>query len=112
MSDIPNKLQAIIDDFALLEGQEKLEYLLELAERRPALPERLLSDRDNMEQVHECMTTVFVAAEKDAAKLKEGLAQLETQAAQVPPQMKKGFDLLVTKARERVAELEAAGEKK
>lgn len=66
MSDIPNKLQAIIDDFALLEGQEKLEYLLELAERLPALPERLLSDRDNMEQVHECMTTVFVAAEKDA----------------------------------------------
>ena len=63
---IPNKLQAIIDDFALLEGQEKLEYLLELAERLPALPERLAADRDNMEQVHECMTTVFVAAEKDA----------------------------------------------
>ena len=66
MSDIPNKLQAIIDDFALLEGQEKLEYLLELAERLPTLPERLAADRDNMEQVHECMTTVFVAAEKDA----------------------------------------------
>ena len=53
-----------------------------------------------------------LAAEKDAAKLKEGLAQMETQAAQVPPQMKKGFDLLVTKARERLAELQAAGEKK
>ena len=66
MSDIPNKLQAIIEDFALLEGQEKLEYLLELAERLPPLPERLLTDRDNMEQVHECMTTVFVSAEKDA----------------------------------------------
>ncbi|HRY45206.1 MAG TPA: pitrilysin family protein, partial [Thermoanaerobaculia bacterium] len=53
-----------------------------------------------------------LAAEKDAAKLKEGLAQMETQAAQVPPQMKKGFELLVTKARERLAELEKAGDKK
>jgi cysteine desulfuration protein SufE len=66
MSELPNKLQAIIEDFALLEGQEKLEYLLELAERLPPLPERLAADRAAMEQVHECMTTVFVAAEKDA----------------------------------------------
>ena len=53
-----------------------------------------------------------LGAETDAAKLKEGLAQMETQAAQVPPQMKKAFDLLLTKARERLAELEKAGEKK
>lgn len=65
MSTIPDKLQNIIDDFALLEGQEKLEYLLDLAGRLPPLPERFLADRNSMEQVHECMTTVFVSAEKD-----------------------------------------------
>ena len=64
MSEIPEKLQAIIDDFALLEGQEKLEYLLELADRLPPLPDWLLAERDNMEVVHECMTTVFVHAAK------------------------------------------------
>lgn len=66
MSDLPEKLQEIVDDFALLEGQEKLEYLLELADRLPPLPARLVADRDNMEVVHECMTTVFVRAERDA----------------------------------------------
>ncbi len=53
-----------------------------------------------------------IGAEKDAEKLKASLGQMESQAAQVPPQMKKGFELLVTKARERLAELQAAGEKK
>lgn len=64
MSELPEKLQEIVDDFALLEGNEKLEYLMELAEELPPLPERLAADRDQMEQVHECMTTVFVSAEK------------------------------------------------
>ena len=66
MSDLPQKLQDIVDDFALLEGQEKLEYLLELADRLPPLPEWLLAKRDSMEIVHECMTTVFVHVEKNA----------------------------------------------
>ena len=52
MSDLPQKLQDIVDDFALLEGQEKLEYLLELADRLPPLPEWLLAKRDSMEIVH------------------------------------------------------------
>ena len=39
---------------------------MELAEELPPLPERLAAHRDRMEQVHECMTTVFVSAEKDA----------------------------------------------
>ena len=41
MTGLPHKLQAIIEDFRLLEGQEKLEYLLELAERLPPLPDWL-----------------------------------------------------------------------
>ena len=52
-----------------------------------------------------------LAAETDAAKLKGSIEKMEAQAAQVPPEMKKGFDLLVAKAKERLAELEKAGKK-
>ncbi len=60
MPELPPRLQEIVDDFALLEGQEKLEYLLELAERLPPLPEWLAGQREQMEQVHECMTPVDI----------------------------------------------------
>ena len=61
---IPPRMQEIIDDFGWAEGQEKLELLLEFSEQMPPLPDWL--DRDtNMEQVHECMTPVFVHAEKE-----------------------------------------------
>ena len=60
MTQLPERLQEIIDDFAALEGQEKLEYLMELSEQLPPLPEWLAARRDEMDMVHECMTTVFV----------------------------------------------------
>jgi predicted Zn-dependent peptidase len=47
-----------------------------------------------------------ISEEKDAAKLKEGLAQLEQQAAQVPPQMAPVMDYLKKKMNARLAELE------
>jgi predicted Zn-dependent peptidase len=49
-----------------------------------------------------------ISEEKDAAKLKEGLGQLEQQAAQVPPQMAPVLDYLKKKMNARIAELEAA----
>jgi predicted Zn-dependent peptidase len=52
-----------------------------------------------------------LSAETDAAKLKGSIEKMEAQAGQVPPEMKKGFDLLVAKAKERLAELETAGKK-
>ncbi len=60
---IPPRLQEIIDDFGWAEGREKLELLLEFSEQMPPLPDWLNRDT-NMEQVHECMTPVFVHAEK------------------------------------------------
>jgi cysteine desulfuration protein SufE len=65
MSQIPPKLQEIIDDFNYCVGQEKLEYLLQLAESLPPLPEWLQEKSDQMEEVHECMTPVFVFAERE-----------------------------------------------
>jgi len=64
MSEMPEQLQEIVDDFAVLEGNEKLEYLMQLAEDLPPLPDWLLARRDSMDVVHECMTTVFVHVER------------------------------------------------
>jgi cysteine desulfuration protein SufE len=61
---IPPRLQEIIEDFQLAEGREKLELLLEYSERMPSLPPHLQNQHDQMEQVHECMTPVFVQAEQ------------------------------------------------
>jgi cysteine desulfuration protein SufE len=64
MSKLPNRLREIVEDFEVLEGQEKLEYLMELAEQLPPLPDWLAARRDSMEMVHECMTSVFIHTEK------------------------------------------------
>ena len=60
---IPERLRAIIDEFKVSDRDEKLELLLEYADRMPPLPDAL-KDHHNMEQVHECMSPVFVHAER------------------------------------------------
>jgi cysteine desulfuration protein SufE len=62
-AELPPRLQEIIDDFQLVEGEEKLELLLEYAESMPPLPERLYALRDQMEPVHECMSPVYLLTE-------------------------------------------------
>ncbi len=59
---IPTRLREIVEEFDWCEGQEKLELLLEYSEKMPPLPD-WLDKETNMEQVHECMTPVFVQAE-------------------------------------------------
>jgi cysteine desulfuration protein SufE len=61
---LPPKLQEIVDDFASMTREEKLETLIGYAESMPPLPERLKAERDKMEPVPECMTPVFLFAEK------------------------------------------------
>jgi sulfur transfer protein SufE len=39
MSDLPHRLQEIVGDFSFCEGQEKLEYLLELSDNLTPLPD-------------------------------------------------------------------------
>ena len=69
MSDLPQRLQELVEDFAYCEGQEKLEYLLELSENLAPLPEWLNANRNGMDEVHECMTPVFIFAERENGKL-------------------------------------------
>jgi cysteine desulfuration protein SufE len=61
-ANLPPRLAEIVEQFNWAEGREKLELLLEFAERMPPLPD-WLNKETNMEQIHECMTPVFVHAE-------------------------------------------------
>lgn len=64
MAQLPEGLQEIVENFSYCEGQEKLEYLLQLSESLAPLPEWLVGQRDSMDEVNECMTPVWVFAEK------------------------------------------------
>lgn len=66
---LPARLQEIVDDFSYCQGQEKLEFLLEYAEKLPPLPDRLKNRQAEMDQVHECMTPVFILAENQGGHL-------------------------------------------
>lgn len=63
---LPSTLQEIVDDFASMTREEKLETLIGYAESFPPLPERFRDARAKMEAVPECMTPVFLIAEKEA----------------------------------------------
>ena len=62
---LPAKLQEIVDDFASMSREEKLETLIAYAETFPPLPERFMDERDKMEAVPECMTPVFLIGEQE-----------------------------------------------
>jgi cysteine desulfuration protein SufE len=61
---LPPKLQEIVDDFAGMSREEKLETLIAYAESLPPLPDWLIEERDKMEPVPECMTPVRLFGEK------------------------------------------------
>lgn len=69
MSDLPARLEEIVEEFNECVGQEKLEYLLYFAENIPPLPEWLHNQRESMDEVHECMTPVFIYAASNDGKL-------------------------------------------
>jgi cysteine desulfuration protein SufE len=60
---LPARLQEVVEEFAELPRELRLEALLDYSRRVPPLPARLAGHRDAMEQVHECQTPFFVASE-------------------------------------------------
>ena len=60
------ELQEIVDDFAESPKSLRLAILLDFANGLPGVPDYI--DRDALEQVHECQTPFFVAAEIGADK--------------------------------------------
>jgi cysteine desulfuration protein SufE len=66
MPNLPTKLQEIVDDFASMTREEKIETLVAYSESLPPLPDWLKDERSKMDPVPECMTPVFLYAEKSA----------------------------------------------
>ncbi|GAB3487750.1 SufE family protein [Flexivirga lutea] len=63
MSDLPAPLAELIDDFGSVGPKDRLQLLLELSEELPELPARYADHPDQLEQVHECQTPLFLAVE-------------------------------------------------
>jgi cysteine desulfuration protein SufE len=89
-SRIPPQLQEIISEFQEADPRERLEYLLEYALELPDLPPRLLAQRDQMEQVHECQTPVFLHTE-----LHDGLVEFFLDIPQESPTVRGYAGILV-----------------
>ncbi len=62
---LPEQLREIVDEFAELPPELRLEALLDYSRRVPPLPPRLAEHRESMEQVPECQTPFFLATEVD-----------------------------------------------
>lgn len=60
---LPPKLAELVEDFAGVGPKDRLQLLLELSEELPALPAKYNGHREDMEQVHECQTPLFLAVE-------------------------------------------------
>jgi cysteine desulfuration protein SufE len=61
---LPPNLKEIVDDFASMTREEKLETLIGYAESLPPIPDRLKDRFDQLEEVPECMTPVSLIGEK------------------------------------------------
>jgi cysteine desulfuration protein SufE len=70
---MPARLAEIVEEFADLPAELRLEALLDYSRRVPPLPERLAGRRDAMEQVPECQTPFFPTTRGFAGILSEGL---------------------------------------
>ncbi len=59
------RLAEIVETFGSVPGKEKLQLLLEYADELPPLPARYSEHPDLLEQVPECQSPLFLAAEVD-----------------------------------------------
>jgi len=60
---LPAPLTELIDDFGSVGPKDRLQLLLELSEELPDLPARYADHPEQLEQVHECQTPLFLAVE-------------------------------------------------
>ena len=66
---IPAPLAEIVDDFAAVDGQDKLQLLLEFSRELPALPAEL--EEAAMEPVPECQSPLFLSVDaSDPSRVK------------------------------------------
>lgn len=70
----------IADDFASLQGSEKLELLIEISGQLPELPERYLDHPELLERVEECQSPVYLFVE-----INNGLVEIFLTAPREAP---------------------------
>ena len=62
---LTEKAIEIASDFSALEGNDKLELLIEISDQLPALPERYADHPELLERVEECQSPVYLFVEID-----------------------------------------------
>lgn len=65
MSELPESLADIRDDFLALGDSDRLELLLDFSNGLPQLPEEYRDRTDLLERVEECQSPVFILVEVD-----------------------------------------------
>ena len=60
---LTQKAIEIANDFSALEGNDKLELLIEISDQLPALPERYADHPELLERVEECQSPVYLFVE-------------------------------------------------
>ena len=62
---MPDDLTNVVNDFAAVPPELRIELLVEQSERVPPLPEHLAGHPELLEEVEECQTPFFLATEVD-----------------------------------------------
>lgn len=94
MGDVATKIAAVIDEFADLDGREKLEMLIDYAAGLPKLDAAHQARKAAAEgRIHECQTPVYLWAEVHA----DGTARLVADVAPEAPTVK-GFVAILADA--------------
>jgi cysteine desulfuration protein SufE len=94
MSDVATRIEALVEEFADLDGREKLELLVDYAGGlEPLDPEHQARKAAAEGRIHECQTPVFLWAERAA----DGTARLVADVAPEAPTVK-GFVAILAEA--------------
>jgi len=93
MNGTQSRLDAIVAEFADLDGREKLELLVDFAKGLPPLPADYEARKASEDRrVHECQTPVFLWTE-----VEDGAARLVAEVAPEAPTVK-GFVAILAEA--------------
>lgn len=63
------RVKSVVDDFQAMEGNDRLQMLLEYSEALPELDSRFGDNPELLERVEECQSPVFIAVEGTAEKV-------------------------------------------
>ena len=64
-----DRVRAVVEDFQALEGNDRLQMLLEYSEALPELDPRFGENPELLERVEECQSPVFIAVEGTQDKI-------------------------------------------